>query len=78
MTPAQIQEAIAVLEAGLDVGLPALGQPELVPIANALGALASKVTDAIAAAKAKQDPVAAEVAAADAAAQAALDAKFPR
>jgi hypothetical protein len=78
VTADEVKQAITFLEAGLDVALPVLGQAELVPIANALGALAGKVTDAVAAAKAKQDPTAAEVAAVDAAAQAALDAKFPK
>jgi len=77
MTPAQIQETIALLDAGLDVALPVLGQPELVPIADAVAALGKKIAEALEAKAAQQSPVAAEVGAADAAADAAEAAKFP-
>jgi hypothetical protein len=78
VTPAQVEAAIEVLEAALDVVLPAAGQPELVPIATALGALATKVTEAIAAKQAQQSPLAAEIGAANAVADAAEAAKFPK
>ena len=75
MTQAEILGAIATLDALIDAAALAFAQPELVPIADALAALAGK---ALVASRSPAPAISVEVAAADAAAQAAITAKFPR
>lgn len=75
MTQAEVLAAIATLDALIDASVVALGQPELVPIADALASLAGKV---LVASRSIAPAVSVEVAAADAAAQVAITAKFPR
>ena len=73
ITADQVKSAIDIVDAFLDMALPTLGQAELVPLADAVSALGKKIADAVAG----QPPLAAEVAAADAAAVAAETVKFP-
>jgi hypothetical protein len=75
MTPQQVASTIALVDSAIDVVLPVVGQPELVPIADALAALAQKVNVALAQ-KSAAAAAAAEVKAADVAADAAELAKF--
>jgi hypothetical protein len=76
MTLSELEQMIADLDAAADVVLPTLGFGELVPLADAITAVAKKIADAVAQKGAPAADLAAGVAAADAVADAAEDVKF--
>ena len=73
-TATDVQAAIAAVDAVLGEALPMLGLPELIPIADALALITEKVAQAVATA----NPLPAEIAVADQAAQLLEDKKFPK
>lgn len=77
MNAQDIQNALQDLDVALDVALPALGAGELTPIVDAATKIAQKLTAALEAVKSAQAPVlAAELAAGEAALDAAEEAKL--
>jgi hypothetical protein len=75
-TATDIENALNEVAADLDLVLPLAGQAELVPLVNIVTALATKLTEAIASKAAAAPTLAAEVLAADAAADIAEKAKL--
>ncbi len=76
ITPAEVQAGIQVATTLLSMAAPLVGQPEFVPAIEALGAFAVAIDKVVAEHNAKT-ALQLEVAAADAAADAAENAKFP-
>ena len=73
-----IESALNDVALALDTALPTLGQGELVPLVNLVANLGTKLAEALASKQNASQVLATEVQAADAAAQAAIDVKFPK
>lgn len=72
-----IESALNDVALALDTALPTLGYGELVPLVNLVTQLGAKLAEAVAEKQNASQVLATEVQAADAAADAAEDAKFP-
>lgn len=77
MNATDIKNGLTDLDVAIDTVLPLAGQAELVPLVDLVTKILGKLTDAIASKGAAAPTLAVEVAAADAAADAAERAKFP-